>query len=55
VVVYVNSDGILNDNQYDYDELGFPLLKYIGERIYFYERNRQKPYKPNLDWTRTID
>jgi hypothetical protein len=55
VVVYVNSDGILNDNQYEYDELGFPLLKYIGERIYFYERNRQKAYAPNLNWTRAID
>jgi hypothetical protein len=55
VVVYVNSDGILNDNRYEYDTLGFPLLKYIGERIYFYERNRPKAYKPNLDWTKTID
>jgi hypothetical protein len=55
VVVYVNRDGILNDDQYEYDELGFPLLKYIGERVYFYERARQKTHKPNLDWIRTID
>jgi hypothetical protein len=55
VVVYANSDGILNDNQYEYDALGFPLMKYIGERIYFYERSRQKAHKPNLDWTRSID
>jgi hypothetical protein len=55
VVVYCNKDGVLNDDTYDYDEIGFPLLKYIGQRVYFYERARQKTYKPNLDWIRSTD
>jgi hypothetical protein len=37
-VVYCNSDGILNDNRYDYDSLGFPLLKEIGRRIFEHGR-----------------
>jgi hypothetical protein len=37
-VLYCNSDGVLNDNRYDYDSLGFPLLKEIGRRVFEYER-----------------
>jgi hypothetical protein len=55
VVAYCNKDGILNDNRYDYDEIGFPLLKYIGQRIYFHERARSKTYKPNLDWIKSYE
>ena len=41
-VVYCNGDGTLNDDRYDYEDLGFPLLKYIGERIYAYELAESK-------------
>ena len=54
VVIYANRDGILNDNQYDYDTLGFPLMKYIGERIYFHERARKKEFPPDLSWIKTL-
>lgn len=37
-VVYVNSDGVLNDDRYDYDSLGLPLLAEIGKRVYAHER-----------------
>jgi hypothetical protein len=37
-VVYVNSDGVLNDDRYDYDSLGLPLLAEIGRRVYAHER-----------------
>ncbi|NDC79385.1 MAG: hypothetical protein EBZ67_16180 [Chitinophagia bacterium] len=37
-VVYVNSDGVLNDDRYDYDSLGLPLLAEIGKRVYHHER-----------------
>ena len=37
-VVYCNSDGVLNDNRYDYDSLGFPLLREIGRRVFDHER-----------------
>lgn len=40
--IYCNSDGILNDNRYDYDTLGFPFLKHVGEVLYRYEKNRPR-------------
>ena len=47
-VIYVNSDGILNDNKYEYDEIGYPFFKEIGNIIYQYELQRQRKYKPDL-------
>ncbi|MBM3431918.1 MAG: serine hydrolase [Bacteroidetes bacterium] len=29
-VIYCNSDGIFNDDKYDYDDVGFPFMKEIG-------------------------
>lgn len=30
-VIYVNQDGILNDNNYEYDSIGYPFFREIGE------------------------
>jgi beta-lactamase family protein len=46
--VYVNSDGILNDNKYDYDSIGTPFLYQLGQIIYQYELQRPRKYKPDL-------
>jgi hypothetical protein len=46
--IYVNSDGILNDNKYDYDSKGYPFLYQLGQTIYQYEMNRQRQFKPDL-------
>ena len=46
--VYVNSDGILNDNRYDYDSIGYPFMYELGQTIYNYELKRKRTYKPNL-------
>jgi hypothetical protein len=46
--VYVNSDGILNDNRYDYDSIGYPFMYELGQTIYNYELQRKRAYKPNL-------
>ncbi|MGZ5246083.1 MAG: serine hydrolase [Flavitalea sp.] len=40
--IYCNEDGIFNDNKYEYDELGFPFMKHLGEVIYQYELDRKK-------------
>lgn len=32
--IYCNEDGIFNDDKYEYDSLGFPFLKHVGEVIY---------------------
>jgi hypothetical protein len=46
--IYVNSDGILNDNKYDYDAIGYPFLYNLGQTIYQYEIKRQRLVRPDL-------
>jgi hypothetical protein len=46
--LYVNSDGVLNDDKYDYDEVGYPFLYQLGQTIYNYELLRSRQYKPSL-------
>jgi hypothetical protein len=48
-VIYCNSDGILNDDKYDYDDIGFPFMKHLGEVILKYEAEREKKHLPDLD------
>jgi len=48
VTIYVNSDGILNDNKYDYETIGWPFLYKAGQTIYRYELNRSRKHVPDL-------
>jgi hypothetical protein len=41
-VLYVNSDGVLNDDRYDYDTVGFPFLRDLGRRVYEAELRRKR-------------
>ena len=36
-LIYCNSDGIFNDDKYDYDSVGFPFMKELGRLIHEYE------------------
>jgi hypothetical protein len=47
-VIYCNSDGILNDDNYDYDTVGFPFLKKLGLAVYDYELKRNRKFEPDL-------
>ena len=47
-VIYVNSDGILNDDKYEYKETGYPFFKEVGEIMYEYEKGRKRKYQPDL-------
>nr|MCU0339044.1 class II fructose-bisphosphate aldolase [Spirosomataceae bacterium] len=47
-VIYCNSDGIFNDDKYDYDRVGFPFFANLGKLLYDYERTRPKAKKPDL-------
>jgi len=40
-VVYVNQDGVLNDDQYDYDTIGLPFLRRLGKVLYDSELHRK--------------
>ena len=47
-VIYCNSDGILNDDKYDYATIGKPFLKQLGETIYNYELSRKRKIVPDF-------
>jgi hypothetical protein len=47
-VIYCNSDGIFNDDKYDYDEVGLPFMKNLGRVIYEYELKRKRKNIPDL-------
>jgi Beta-lactamase enzyme family len=46
--IYVNRDGILNDDKYEYEEIGYPFFKEVGDIIYRYELGRTRPFRPDL-------
>jgi hypothetical protein len=46
--VYTNSDGILNDNKYEYETVALPYTYQLGQAIYQYELKRPRLYKHNL-------
>ncbi|MBA4746939.1 MAG: serine hydrolase [Muricauda sp.] len=40
--ILVNSDGIFNDDAYEYDEVGIPFLAQLGRELYKYELSRKR-------------
>ncbi|MBC7903570.1 MAG: serine hydrolase [Gemmatimonadaceae bacterium] len=46
--IYCNRDGVLNDDKYDYDAIGFPFMKQLGKTVYDFEVKRSRPVKPDL-------
>lgn len=48
-VIYVNEDGVFNDDKYEYDAVGMPFLGNLGRVIYDYEAKRKRPNRPNLN------
>lgn len=47
-VIHCNSDGIFNDDKYDYDQIGFPFMGELGRTIYAHEQKRSRAYVPDL-------
>ena len=47
-VIYCNSDGVLNDDKYDYNTVGLPFMKNLGKVLYDYEMKREYKIKPDL-------
>lgn len=46
--IYCNTDGIINDDKYDYDEIGLPFLKNVGRALHNFEVTRKRTYPPDL-------
>lgn len=42
-VIYVNADGILNDDKYEYEQVGYPFFHELFRIIYQYESQQRKP------------
>ncbi|MEO6731172.1 MAG: serine hydrolase [Ferruginibacter sp.] len=40
--IYCNTDGILNDDRYDYESTGLPFMKHAGQVIYEHELKRNR-------------
>lgn len=47
-MIYVNRDGILNDDKYEYNEIGYPFFKEIGEILLDYDRGRKRDHSADL-------
>ena len=48
-VILVNEAMVFNTNDYQYDSIGFPFMKKLGQAVYQHELNRKRKYKPNLN------
>lgn len=46
--IYVNSDQTLNDDVYEYDEIGFPFFAELGDYLYSIEVEREKVVQADL-------
>ena len=46
--IYCNSDEIFNDDQYDYESVGYPFMMHIGKVIYDFELQRSRAFIPDL-------
>jgi hypothetical protein len=47
-VIYVNENEILNDGQYEYETVGYPFMRDLGQVFYEYELNRPRKHQPDL-------
>ncbi len=47
--IYVNADETFNDDKYEYETVGLPFMKNLGQEIYQYELKRERQFKPNLN------
>lgn len=47
-VINTNTDKVYNDGIYEYETIGFPFMKALGQAVYQYERKRRRERKPDL-------
>jgi hypothetical protein len=46
--ILCNSDGVFNDDKYDFDQTGYPFMKALGRAVYQYELQRKRKNTPDL-------
>ncbi len=47
-VIYANEDEVINDDNYDYNNIGLPFLRNLGYLFYEYELTRKRKFKPRF-------
>ena len=47
-VINVNTDEVYNDGKYEYETIGYPFFKDLGQLFYQYELKRPRKNKPDL-------
>ncbi len=47
--IYTNANGTFNDDNYEYDEVGFPFFRELGQALYELELVRNREYRPDLE------
>jgi hypothetical protein len=47
-VISTNSDGIYNDDKYDYHKIGYPFMRNLGQLVYGFELKRERDVRPDL-------
>ena len=48
-VIYVNENEILNDGDYEYETVGFPFMRDLGQLFYNYELERPRAHAPDFN------
>lgn len=46
--VYSNENGTFNDNNYEYEVVGIPFLRDLGQAVYEFELQRERAHSPDL-------
>jgi hypothetical protein len=46
--IYTNANATFNDNEYEYDTIGLPFLEALGQTVYEFELERDRPHPPDL-------
>lgn len=46
--IFCDTDGVINDDKVEYDSIGYPFMKALGQAVYQYELQRKKERLPDL-------
>jgi hypothetical protein len=46
--IFCDTDGVINDDKTEYDTIGYPFMKALGQAIYQYEVRRKRERVPDL-------
>ena len=46
--IHTNANETFNDEDYEYDDVGLPFLRHLGQAIYELELQRERPYQPEI-------